>query len=72
MKKYMMILGLGLVLAASVVYARRGASDNVFDTVTIHPLAGYGDQIIEPHPLETMMLEGIPPIPEAGELDLFE
>jgi len=72
MKKYMMFLGLGLVLVASVVYARRGAALNVFDSVTTHPLAGYGDQIIEPHPLEMLMLEGLPPVPEAGELDLFD
>ena len=63
MKKYMLVVVLGLVVVASVAYARRGAS-SVF-TFASHPLAGYGDQIIE-----------IPEVLEAAEagggLDLFE
>jgi len=67
MKKYVMIMVLGLVVVVSVAYARRGSSA-VF-TFTNHPLAGYGDQIIEPPPEEMMgALEGT----EAGSLNLFE
>jgi hypothetical protein len=61
-----MILGFALVIAVSVVFARRGPS-NVFDNVTTHPLAAYADQIIEPPP--EMMTSGAS---AEGELDLFE
>ncbi len=66
MKKYIMIMALGVVVAVSVAYARRGPS-SVF-TFASHPLAGYGDQIIEPPP--TMSL-GAPEGSEAAGFDLF-
>lgn len=67
MKKYMLVVVLGLVVVASVAYARRGAS-SVF-TFASHPLAGYGDQIIEPPP--AMLPMGMSEEPEDGGLDLF-
>ena len=65
MKKYMLIMVLGVVVVVSVAYARRGAS-SVF-TFASHPLAGYGDQIIETPPPEA-----IPEASEAGSLNLFD
>lgn len=67
MKKYAWIVVLGLVVVASVAYARRGAA-NAF-TFGTHPLAGYGDQIIEP---PTMIPLGAPEGSEDGGLDLFK
>ncbi len=67
MKKYIMIMALGVVVAVSVAYAARRGSSSVFTFVS-HPLAGYGDQIIEPPP--TMSL-GAPEGSEAAGFDLF-
>lgn len=59
MKKYLLIAIFGLAIVASVAYARRGAS-SVF-TFVVHPLSGYGDQIVEPPPalLQQSSVEGL-------------